>query len=200
MSQLQDTVSFLKKHGPCRTREIEAAGYRRQDLQYLIKSGKVERLARGIYQVAKSDILTNPSYAELFLRSPKVVICLLSALHFHELTTQLPHQVWIAVETNSRAPKLAYPPLRVVHFSGQAFAKGIEIHKVDGIAFRVYSVAKIVADLFKMRNKIGLDVAMEALREALRAGKTTRAEIVKMAKICRMEKIMRPYLEMAATT
>jgi len=198
MSQLQNTVSFLKKHGPSRTREIEAAGYRRQDLQYLIKTGKVERLARGIYQVTRADMLTNPSYAELFLRSPKVVLCLLSALHFHQLTTQLPHEVWIAMETNSRAPRLAYPPLRVVHFSGQAFTKGIEIHKVDGIPLRVYSVAKTVADLFKMRNKIGLDVAMEALREALRTRKITRTQIVKMAKICRMEKIMRPYLEMEA--
>lgn len=198
MSQLQDTVLFLKRHGPCRTREIEAAGYRRQDLQHLIKSGQVERLARGIYQVAKADVLTNPSYAELFLRSPKVVLCLLSALHFHGLTTQLPHEVWVAVEKNSRAPKLNYPPLRAVRFSGQAFTKGIEVHKVDGIAFRVYSVAKTVADLFKMRNKVGLDVAMEALREALRAKKTTRAEIIKMAKVCRMEKILRPYLEMEA--
>ncbi len=198
MSQLQDTVLFLKRHGPCRTREIEAAGYRRQDLQYLIKSGKVERLGRGIYQVAKADVLTNPSFAELFLRSPQVVLCLLSALHFHELTTQLPHEVWVAVRMNSRAPKLNYPPLRVAHFSGPAFTKGVEFHKADGISIRVYSVAKTVADLFKMRNKVGLDIAMEALREALRTRKTTRAEIIKMAKVCRMERIMRPYLEMEA--
>ena len=198
MSQLNDTVSFLQKHGPCRARDIEAAGFRRQDLQYLIKIGRVERLTRGVYQVAKAPILSNPSYAEVFLRAPKAVLCLLSALNFHELTTQLPHVVWIAVEGTSRAPKLDYPPLRVARFTGDAFAKGVEKHTVDGITLQVYSVAKTVADLFKMRNKLGLDTAMEALREALRSRKTTRAEILKMAKVCRMDRVMRPYLEMEA--
>ncbi len=198
MSQLKDTVTFLKKHGPCRVRDLEVAGFRRQNLQYLIKMGSVERRTRGVYQVAKAPILTNPSYAEVFLRAPKVVLCLLSALNYHGLTTQLPHQVWIAVESKSRTPKLEYPPLKVARFSGNAFTQGIERYKVDGITLRVYSVAKTVADLFKMRNKVGLDVAMEALLEALKSKKATRAEIVKMAKICRMAKIMRPYLEMEA--
>ncbi len=198
MSQLNNIVSYLKSHGPCRVRDLESAGFRRQDLQYLIKKGSVERLSRGVYQAAKAPLLTNPGYVEVFLRAPKAALCLLSALHFHELTTQLPHQVWIAVEGQSRAPKLAYPPLRVVRFSGKAFTQGIEKHKVDHIAVRVYSVAKTVSDLFKMRNKVGLDVAMEALREAIKSKKTSRAEILKMAKVCRMEKVMRPYLEMEA--
>ncbi len=200
MSQLNDTVSFLKKHGPCRVRDLEAAGFRRQDLQYLIKMGSVERLTRGVYQVAKAPMLTHPSYAEVFLRAPKVVLCLLSALNYHGLTSQLPHQVWIAVEGLARAPKLEYPPVKVARFSGGAFTQGIEKHKVDGVTLRVYSVAKTVADLFKMRNKVGLDVAMEALLEALKSKKASRAEIVKMAKVCRMEKIMRPYLEMEAAS
>lgn len=198
MSQLNDTVAFLKKHGPCRVRDLEAAGFRRQDLQHLIKMERVERLTRGVYQVAQAPMLTNPSYAEVFLRAPKVVLCLLSALNYHELTTQLPHQVWIAIESKSRAPKLEYPPLKVARFSGEAFSVGIEKHKVDGVTLRVYSVAKTVADLFKMRNKVGLDVAMEALREALKSKKANRAEVLKMAKVCRMEKVMRPYLEMEA--
>ncbi len=200
MSQLKDTVSFLKKHGPCRVRELETAGFRRQDLQYLIKTGSVERLTRGVYQVAKAPILTHPSYTEVFLRAPRVVLCLLSALNYHGLTSQLPHQVWIAVEGLARAPKLAYPSLKVARFSGAAFTQGIEKYKVDGVTLRVYSVAKTVADLFKMRNKVGLDVAMEALLEALKSKKASRAEIVKMAKVCRMEKIMRPYLEMEAAS
>jgi len=198
MNQLKRTIAFLKKKGPCRVRDLEVAGFRRQDLQYLMKMGSVERLARGIYQVAKAPMLTNPSYAEVFLRAPKVVLCLLSALNYHGLTTQLPHEVWIAVESQSRTPKLKYPPLRVARFSGQAFTQGIEKHKVDGVTMRVYSVAKTVADLFKMRNKVGLDVAMEALLEALKTKKAMRSEITKMAKVCRMEKIMRPYLEMEA--
>jgi predicted transcriptional regulator of viral defense system len=198
MSQLGDTVAYLKKHGPCRARDLEAAGYRRQDLQYLIQKGKVERLTRGVYQVAQAPMSTHPGYAEIFLRAPKAVLCLLSALNYHGLTTQLPHQVWIAIEGQSRIPKLAYPPLKVARFSGAAFSAGVERHKVDGITLRVYSVAKTVTDLFKMRNKVGLDVAMEALREALQSKKATRAEILKMAKVNRMQNVMRPYLEMEA--
>jgi predicted transcriptional regulator of viral defense system len=198
MSQLSNTLYFLKKHGPCRVRDIEAAGFRRQDLRYLVQEGKAQRLARGIYQLAAAPMLTYPSYSEVLLRSPNAVLCLLSALNFHELTTQLPHQVWIALEGTARAPKLAYPPIRVVRFSGDAFAKGIEMHRVDGITLRVYSVAKTVADLFKMRNKVGLDVAMEALREAIKGKKATRAEILKMAKVCRVKNVMRSYIEMEA--
>lgn len=200
MSQLNNTVTFLKKHGPCRVRDLEVAGFRRQDLQHLIKMGRVERLTRGVYQVTEAPMLTNPGYAELFLRAPKVVLCLLSALNYHGLTTQLPHQVWIAIKSPSRIPKLEYPPLKVARFSGEAFSVGIERHKVDGVTWRVYSVAKTIADLFKMRNKVGLDVAMEALRDALKTRKATRAEIMKMAKVCRMEKVMRPYLEMEAAS
>lgn len=200
MSRLQQTVLYLEKTGPCRVRDLETAGFRRQDLAALLRVGKIERLARGVYQAAQSPLPTRPGYAELFLRAPKAVLCLLSALDFHELTTQLPHEVWIAVEGRSRSPALAYPPLRVFRFSGEAFSQGIETHRLDGISVRVYSVAKTVADLFKMRNKVGLDVAMEALREALRSKKTTRARILEMAKVCRMEKVIRPYLEMEAAS
>ncbi len=200
MSRLQQTVLYLQKSGPCRVCDLEAAGFRRQDLAPLLRAGKIERLARGVYHAAQAPLPTRPGYAELFLRAPKAVLCLLSALDFHELTTQLPHEVWIAVEGRSRSPALVYPPLRVFRFSGEAFSQGIETHRLDGISVRVYSVAKTVADLFKMRNKVGLEVAMEALREALRSKKTTRARILEMAKVCRMEKIMRPYLEMEAAS
>jgi predicted transcriptional regulator of viral defense system len=198
MPQIHDLLTFLKKHGPCRVRDIETAGFRRQDLRHLIRYGSAERLARGIYQVAKAPILTYPSFTEVFLRSPSAVLCLLSALSYHRLTTQLPHQVWIAIAGSSRAPKLAYPPLRIVRFSQASFTKGIESHRVDGVTLRVYNVAKTVADLFKMRNKVGIDVAMEALREALKTKKATRTEILKMARVCRVDKVMQPYLEMEA--
>lgn len=196
MTRLEDMTAYIAKKGPCRVRDLELAGFRRQDLHYLMKSGRIERLVRGVYQASASPVPSHPGYAELFLRAPKGVICLLSALQIHELTTQLPHQVWFALEGNARAPRLAYPPLRPVRFSGEAFAKGIETHRLDGLSVRVYSVAKTVADLFKMRNKVGLDVAMEALREALATRKATRAEILKMARVCRVDKVIRPYLEM----
>src|SRR6185436_8504382 len=141
MTQLSSTVSFLKKHGPCRVRDLEAAGFRRQDLRYLISKGNVERLTRGVYQAAKTPMHRNPSYAELFLRAPKVVLCLLSALEYHGLTTQLPHEVWIAIEGVSRVPKITYPPLNVTRFSGDAFSKGIEKHKIEGVTIQVYSIA-----------------------------------------------------------
>jgi predicted transcriptional regulator of viral defense system len=191
-------IPFLKKNGPSRVLEVEKAGFRRQDLRHLLLHGKIERLSRGIYQIARAPLLSNPSYAEIFLRSDTAVLCLLSALNFHGLTTQLPHEVWIAVEGTSRAPKLDYPPVRVARFTKQGFSSGIERHRMDGFEVRVYSVAKTIADLFKMRNKVGLDVAMEALREGLKEKKTTRSEILKMAKVCRIEKVMRPYLEMEA--
>jgi predicted transcriptional regulator of viral defense system len=193
-------VPFLRKNGPSRVLEVEKAGFRRQDLRHLLLQGKIERLSRGIYQIARSPLLSNPGYAEIFLRSDKAVLCLLSALNFHGLTTQLPHEVWIAVEGTSRAPKLEYPPIKVFRFSKEGFKSGIERHRMDGFEVRVYSVAKTIADLFKMRNKVGLDVAMEALREGIKEKKTTRSEILKMAKVCRMEKIMRPYVEMEAAT
>ncbi len=200
MSHLEEMQNFLRFHSPCRVRDLEAAGFRRQDLRYLLNKGRIERLSRGIYQIAGAPQLEFPSYAEIFLRSSQAVMCLLTALHFHGLTTQLPHQIWIALPATARAPKMDFPPLRVVRFSGNVYTVGIETHRVDGIPLRVYSVAKTVADLFKMRNKVGLDVAMEALREAIRSGKATRAAILKMAKVCRVERVMRPYIEMEAVS
>ncbi len=197
MARPESLESYLRRHGPCRVRDLVAAGYQPRDIRALHLSGRIDRLARGIYQVSGTTP-ENPGYAELFLRSPKAVLCLLSALRFHGITSQLPHEVWIALEKNSRSPSLDYPPLRIVRFSGEAFTQGIETHSSGGIAIRVYSVAKTVADMFKMRNTVGLDAAMETLREALASRKANRADIVKMAAVCRMENVMRPYLEMEA--
>ena len=198
MPRPESLESHLRKHGPCRVRDLVAAGFLPRDIRALQLEGRIERLARGIYQASGTSLPEHPGYAELFLRSPKAVLCLLSALRFHGITTQLPHEVWVALEKNSRSPRLDYPPLRIVRFSGEAFSQGIETHAKGGSSIRVYSVAKTVADMFKMRNTVGLDAAMESLREALATRKATRADIVKMAAVCRMEKVMRPYLEMEA--
>ena len=127
--------------------------------------------------------------------APKAVICLLSALSFYQIGTQLPHEVWIALDRRSRRPSLRYPRLRVVRFGGETLTEGVETHRIEGETVRVYSVAKTIADTFKYRNKIGLDVALEALREAWRARRFTMDKMYRFARICRVERVMRPYLE-----
>jgi predicted transcriptional regulator of viral defense system len=129
---------------------------------------------------------------------PKGVVCLLSALRYHELTTQAPFEIWLAIENKAAKPKIDYPPLRIIRFSGAALTDGIEKYVVDGVTIRVTSVEKTVADCFKYRNKIGLDVALEALREAWQAKRITSEGIWHYAKVCRVANVMRPYLESLA--
>jgi predicted transcriptional regulator of viral defense system len=136
--------------------------------------------------------------AEVARRVPKGVVCLLSALRFHGLTTQAPFEVWLAIENKAIAPKLDYPSLRIVRFSGAALTEGVEEHVVDGVMVRVTGVAKTVADCFKYRNKIGLDVALEALREAWRGKRMTSDDLWRYAKVCRVANVMRPYLDSLA--
>jgi predicted transcriptional regulator of viral defense system len=155
----------------------------------------VERKARGLYVASDHNPTAEHGLAQVAKKVPKGVICLLSALQYHELTTQLPHEVWVAIAEKARRPRIDYPPLRIVRFSGPALTQGVETHKVEGVPVRITSVAKTLADCFKYRNKIGLDVALEALREAWRERKVTMDEIDRFARICRVERVMRPYLE-----
>lgn len=161
----------------------------------LVESGVVRRESRGIYSLSAHDPTEKHSLAVAAVRVPKGVVCLLSALVFHGITTQNPWEVWIAVDFKARKPSLESPKLRVVRFSGAALRDGVEVHRVEGVPVRVYTVAKTVADLFKYRNKVGTDVAVEALRESLRKKRATRDQIVKYAKVCRVLNVMRPYLE-----
>jgi predicted transcriptional regulator of viral defense system len=133
--------------------------------------------------------------AEVARRHPQAVVCLLSALRLHGLTTQSPFELWLAIPNKSRAPKIDYPPLRIVRFSGVGLTDGVEEHRIDGVAVRVTSVARTVADCFKFRNKIGLDVALEALREALAERRVTMDELWRCAVQCRVANVMRPYME-----
>ena len=128
-------------------------------------------------------------------RAPKVLFCLLTALRFHDLTTQAPFQVWIAIGNKAHPPRLDYPPIRTVRYSAESLAAGVEEHKVEGTSIRVTCIAKTVADCFKFRNKIGLDVALEALRECRRGRRCTMDDLWEAARICRMTQVMRPYLE-----
>jgi predicted transcriptional regulator of viral defense system len=160
-----------------------------------VKQGEIERVSRGKYRRTGAEVTENHGLALAAASVPKGVVCLLSALRFHDVTTQNPFEVWLAIERRSRAPKLGYPPLRVLRFSGRAFTSGVETHVVEGGRVRVYSLAKTIADLFKYRNKVGVSVAAEALRESWRLRKVKPGEIDPYARICRVREVMRPYVE-----
>lgn len=188
-------LQVVRRLGIVRAAELEAHGIPRGQLYGLVRKGLVERQARGIYAASEHPVTAEHTLAQVAKQVPGGVFCLLTALRFHELTTQAPAEVWIALPEKARKPKLAHPRLRVARFSGSALTEGIETHRVEGVEVRTYSAAKTVADCFKYRNKIGLDVALEALRDAWRARRFTMDEVDRYARICRVERVMRPYLE-----
>jgi predicted transcriptional regulator of viral defense system len=180
-----------------RPRDVEALGIARESLLRLYRRGLLVRPTRGVYALPDSSITEYHSLAVAAKLVPRGVVCLLSALRFHGLTTQDPHEVWIAISVKARKPSVESPALRVVRFSGRALVEGIEAHMTEGDQVKVYCAAKTVADCFKYRNKIGIDVAIEALRDALRTRKATVDEIHGFAKVCRVAQVIRPYLESA---
>ena len=179
-------------------REVSEAGIHSHQLTRLVADGTLERIARGHYRLADADVTEHHGLALAAAAAPSAVICLLSALSFHGIGTQLPAEVWLAVERGSRTPRLPYPRLRVVRFSGAAFHEGIERHVVEGVEIRVYSAAKTVADCFKYRNKIGVDVAVEALHDFSRSHRGGATELARFARICRVSRVMQPYLDAIA--
>jgi predicted transcriptional regulator of viral defense system len=192
---LHKIMQYIGQHGIVRPRDIEAIGLQREYLVRLHRQGKLNRTGRGIYTLPDANVTERHSYAEVSKRVPEAVICLLSALTFHEITTQSPASVWIALGKGARTPALTSPSLRIVRLSGPSLTEGIENHQVEGVPVRVYSAAKTVADCFKFRNKIGLDVAIEALKDSLRQKKATINEIHRYAKVCRVSNVIRPYME-----
>jgi len=192
---VQRIMRYVGQHGIVRPRDIENIGVPREYLLRLCRQGKLIRSGRGIYSLPEAQITEHHSYAEVAKRVPEAVFCLLSALAFHEITTQSPASVWIALRQGARTPAINSPSLRIVRLSAPSLAEGIENHKVEGVPIRVYSVAKTVADCFKFRNKIGLDVAIEALKDSVRQKKATVNEIYRYSKICRVSNVIRPYLE-----
>jgi predicted transcriptional regulator of viral defense system len=161
----------------------------------MVAAGTLTRVARGLYALPEYQLGEHGILATVAKRVPEAVFCLLTALRFHELTTQAPFEVWVAIGNKSRVPKLDYPKLRVVRFSSEALSEGVERHRVEGTDIRVTSVAKTVADCFKFRNKVGLDVALEALREARRSRAAKADDLWRFAEFNRVGKVMRPYLE-----
>jgi predicted transcriptional regulator of viral defense system len=192
---LQKIMQYIGEHGMVRPRDIEAIGLPREYLLRLHRQGKLNRSGRGIYTVPDANVTERHSYAEVAKRVPEAVICLLSALAFHEITTQSPPSVWIALRKGARKPVLPSPSLKIVRLSGPSLTEGIENHQVEGVPVRVYSAAKTVADSFKFRNTIGLDVAIEALKDCLRQKKASINEVYRYAKICRVGNVIRPYME-----
>ena len=188
-------MQYIGQHGMVRPRDIEAIGLPREYLLRLHRQGRHNRSGRGIYTLPDATVTEHHSYAEVAKRVPEAVICLLSALVFHEITTQSPPSIWIALGQGARKPALVSPSLSIIRMSGPSLTEGIENHQVEGVPVRVYSVAKTVADCFKFRNKIGLDVAIEALKDSLRQKKATINEIYRYAKICRVSNVIRPYME-----
>lgn len=192
------TLKLARRRQGVTVRELAAAGIHRQVLSRLVESGELERVVRGVYRLPEHPLTEHHGLAMVSAVVPHGVICLLSALQFHGIGTQLPSEVWIAIDRRARRPALKYPPLRIVRYSGAALTEGVESHRLEGQTVRVYNVAKTVADCFKYRNKIGLDVALEALREARRAKKASADALWRYAKINRVANVMRPYLEAVA--
>jgi predicted transcriptional regulator of viral defense system len=190
-------VRLARQAGVLRTRDLEAHGVNRVALGRLVAAGVLERVGRGLYTAPTSKITAHHTLVEVSVRIPACIVCLLSALRFHQLTTQSPHEVWIALGVKARKPRTDWPPLRVVRFSGAALAYGVEAHTIEGVEVRVTSPAKTVADCFKYRNKIGIDVAVEALTE-YRRKRGSVDELMQAAAVDRVTVVIRPYLEAIA--
>lgn len=190
----EKVLALASERGLLRTREVEALGFPRMVLTRLCREGRLKRVGRGLYLLPDADLSENHALAEACKRVPHGVVCLLSALRFHGLTTQSPFEIWMAIDIKARKPRLDATPLRVVRFSGLSFRYGVEEHLVEGVRVRVTSPAKTVADCFKFRNKIGLDVALEALKDYRRKGKSLD-DLWRAAQVCRVASVIRPYLE-----
>jgi predicted transcriptional regulator of viral defense system len=186
---------FHRHGGVLRMSEALYAGIHRRMLYSMLEAGVIEQLSRGLYRLADLPPLGNPDLVSVSLKIPNGVICLISALAYHEITTQVPHEVYVALDRGTETPRLNHPPLRVFWFSGESFTVGIEKHKIDSVPVRIYSPEKTIADCFKYRNKIGLDIAIEALKLYRERKRFRGDDLVKFSKVCRVEKIMRPYLE-----
>ncbi len=195
MDAATQVLRLARRRGSITRREVARAGIHTQALSRLVRAGTLERVFRGRYRLPDAPLTEHHGLALVAAAVPSAVVCLVSALSFHGIGTQLPPEVWIALDRRARRPALPWPRLRVHRFSGKALTEGIETHRLEGESVKVYGVAKTIADVFKYRNKVGLDVALEALREAWRARRFTMDEIHRYARVCRVERVMRPYLE-----
>lgn len=193
---IDKALSLWREHrGALRTRDALALGIHPRTLYAMRDAGLLDTLGRGLYRLADLPPLANPDLVTVALKAPNAVICLISALAFHELVTQIPHLVSIAIKRGDRRPKLEYPPIQVSWFSGSAWSLGVETHTIEGTPVRIYGPAKSIADTFKFRGQVGLDVALEALRAYHQSAAFDPQELLRYARVCRVERVLRPYLE-----
>jgi len=197
-SPSEKAVALVRRTGVIRARALTREGVTREHLRRLLQRGQLQRIGVGLYSLPGADISEHRSLAEACSRVPRGVICLLSALRFHNLTTQNPFEVWMAIPHKAWRPKGEGVRLRLMHLSGHALTSGVEEHRIEGVPVRVFNPAKTVADCFKFRNKIGLDVALEALRDYRKKHRSGMDELWRFAKVCRVTVVMRPYLEALA--
>jgi len=186
---------FRKNSGILRTAQALRAGIHPSTIYAMRDSGMLEAVSRGVYRLADSEPLGNPDLVTVASRVQGGVICLISALAFHELTTQIPHEVHVALLRGAEMPRLDYPPIKLYWVSNRAYSAGIETHELDGVSVRIYSPEKTLADCFKFRNKVGLDTAVEAVRFYRERRNVKVDALMRYAELCRVEKVMRPYLE-----
>jgi predicted transcriptional regulator of viral defense system len=188
-------LELARRFGNVSAGEVCSEGIHHEYLRQLCTEGKLVREGRGLYSLPEADVTIHHGLAQAGRAIPKGVICLLSALRFHEIGTQAPCEVWIAIDRRAARPRVKHPRRRIVRFSSKALCEGIEERNIEGVPVKIYNPAKTVADCFKYRNKIGLDVALEALRDVIRERKCSIDELWRYAKICRVTKIIRPYME-----
>ena len=194
-TQIDRALELVRQHGILTAREAMRAGVHSQTLSRLVREGRLERVVRGVYRHPDASATEHHGLALVSAAVPDSVVCLLSAVSFHGVGTQLPAAVWIALDRRARDPALRWPPLRVFRFGGESYSAGVEVHSIEGVPVKIYSLAKSVADLFKFRNKVGLDVALEVLREAWQSRRVSVDDLTHFGRICRVERVMQPYLE-----
>lgn len=188
-------LSFIREEKIIRPKDLARIEVQRHHLYQLVSEGKVEKIGRGLYTLPDTEFSEYHEFAEVSKSGPKSVICLLSALQFYNLTTQMPFEIWVAIGHKERKPKIDTAPVRIVRMSGDAFEKGVKTYEIDKIPVQIFSMEKTIADCFKFRNKIGKEVAIEALNEFITDDRGSIDELWYYAKICRVRKTMQPYLE-----
>ena len=187
-------LRVISKRQMVRLRNLAPQGIAGNDIQRLVAADKIERVGRGLYRAKDAEVTENYSLLQAALLVPKGVVCLLSALRYHELTTQAPFEVWLAIDNKAWKPTVGDVPLRIHYFTGAALTEGVEEHLIEGVPVKIYSAAKTVADCFKFRNKIGIDVALEALREYFKQ-RLPEKDLWHYAEICRVKNVIYPYME-----
>jgi len=186
---------FQKNNGILRTSKAQKLGVDTKTLAEMVEAGLLIKEARGIYRITNLPPLSNPDLVQVSLRVPHGVICLISALSFHQVTTQTPYKIYIAIPKYAKPPTLDYPPLEVVNLGGNSYSAGIQEYYLDGVLVRIYNKEKTVADCFKFRKKIGQDIAIEALKQYLHEKGRNIEKLLYFARIDRVEKVMTPYIE-----